>query len=123
MTLRAVRAHQSDDVQRQILGADTVRQPPGHGNPHRRGLAHAKGARRQRMLGLARPDAPGERAERPLGAGVAVGTDERRARQDDGLFGRYHMADRSEEHTSELQSLMRTSYAAFCLKKKQTKKP
>src|SRR3546814_6650418 len=27
-----------------------------------------------------------------LGAGVAVGTDERRARQDDGLFGRYHMA-------------------------------
>src|SRR3546814_10300593 len=25
---------------------------------------------------------------------------------------------RSEEHTSELQSLMRTSYAAFCLKKK-----
>src|SRR3546814_6148429 len=27
---------------------------------------------------------------------------------------------RSEEHTSELQSLMRTSYAAFCLKKKKT---
>src|SRR3546814_10545821 len=28
---------------------------------------------------------------------------------------------RSEEHTSELQSLMRTSYAVFCLKKKKTK--
>src|SRR3546814_7163268 len=28
---------------------------------------------------------------------------------------------RSEEHTSELQSLMRTSYAVFCLKKKITK--
>src|SRR3546814_7634276 len=27
--------------------------------------------------------------------------------------------NRSEEHTSELQSLMRTSYAVFCLKKKQ----
>src|SRR3546814_10337954 len=27
---------------------------------------------------------------------------------------------RSEEHTSELQSLMRISYAAFCLKKKNT---
>src|SRR3546814_1529568 len=27
---------------------------------------------------------------------------------------------RSEEHTSELQSLMRTSYAVFCLKKKQS---
>src|SRR3546814_9822364 len=30
----------------------------------------------------------------------------------------YH---RSEEHTSELQSLMRISYAVFCLKKKNTK--
>src|SRR3546814_4383630 len=29
-----------------------------------------------------------------------------------------HRADRSEEHTSELQSLMRISYAVFCLKKK-----
>src|SRR3546814_2796987 len=28
--------------------------------------------------------------------------------------------DRSEEHTSELQSLMRLSYAVFCLKKKKT---
>src|SRR3546814_9220824 len=30
------------------------------------------------------------------------------------------IAARSEEHTSELQSLMRISYAVFCLKKKQT---
>src|SRR3546814_1970247 len=30
------------------------------------------------------------------------------------------LADRSEEHTSELQSLMRISYAVFCLKKKKT---
>src|SRR3546814_4672587 len=29
--------------------------------------------------------------------------------------------DRSEEHTSELQSLMRISYAVFCLKKKNKK--
>src|SRR3546814_7769821 len=29
-------------------------------------------------------------------------------------------AERSEEHTSELQSLMRISYAVFCLKKKTT---
>src|SRR3546814_8907207 len=28
--------------------------------------------------------------------------------------------ERSEEHTSELQSLMRNSYAVFCLKKKKT---
>src|SRR3546814_5233353 len=31
-----------------------------------------------------------------------------------------HRANRSEEHTSELQSLMRISYAVFCLKKKKT---
>src|SRR3546814_7774694 len=30
------------------------------------------------------------------------------------------LAQRSEEHTSELQSLMRISYAVFCLKKKTT---
>src|SRR3546814_393887 len=31
------------------------------------------------------------------------------------------VVDRSEEHTSELQSLMRISYAVFCLKKKKNK--
>src|SRR3546814_4408476 len=31
-------------------------------------------------------------------------------------------ANRSEEHTSELQSLMRISYAVFCLKKKKNNK-
>src|SRR3546814_3618001 len=30
--------------------------------------------------------------------------------------------DRSEEHTSELQSLMRISYAVFCLQKKKNKR-
>src|SRR3546814_1017840 len=35
---------------------------------------------------------------------------------------RLDRAARSEEHTSELQSLMRISYAVFCLKKKQTTK-
>src|SRR3546814_6847927 len=32
-----------------------------------------------------------------------------------------HAIGRSEEHTSELQSLMRISYAVFCLQKKTTK--
>src|SRR3546814_6074721 len=32
------------------------------------------------------------------------------------------IVDRSEEHTSELQSLMRISYAVFCLKKKKKTK-
>src|SRR3546814_1573990 len=35
-------------------------------------------------------------------------------------FCRLPQTDRSEEHTSELQSLMRISYAVFCLKKKKT---
>src|SRR3546814_3325983 len=42
----------------------------------------------------------------------SLGRDRRRRRRS-GL--------RSEEHTSELQSLMRISYAVFCLKKKKTK--
>src|SRR3546814_1814623 len=40
---------------------------------------------------------------------------ERFARRDDAAY-----RERSEEHTSELQSLMRISYAVFCLKKKKT---
>src|SRR3546814_10482062 len=46
-------------------------------------------------------------------------------RRDDG-FERsvrvYGALRRSEEHTSELQSLMRISYAVFCLKKKKEKR-
>src|SRR3546814_5424245 len=34
-----------------------------------------------------------------------------------------HLRRRSEEHTSELQSLMRISYAVFCLKKKKNTEP
>src|SRR3546814_2053252 len=34
------------------------------------------------------------------------------------MFGHVQVYRRSEEHTSELQSLMRSSYAVFCLKKK-----
>src|SRR3546814_6981112 len=38
----------------------------------------------------------------------------------DHLRGWREQLERSEEHTSELQSLMRISYAVFCLKKKTT---
>src|SRR3546814_4270830 len=61
---------------------------------------------------------------RPAGARRADGATYRQA-QRRLLAGRRHAADRrvrrplrSEEHTSELQSLMRISYAVFCLKKK-----
>src|SRR3546814_1646022 len=37
--------------------------------------------------------------------------------------GRWSESRRSEEHTTELQSLMRISYAVFCLKKKKTDPP
>src|SRR3546814_10699400 len=43
----------------------------------------------------------------------------RRARRDPAA-ARARSLPRSEEHTSELQSLMRTSYAVFCLKKKKS---
>src|SRR3546814_6809129 len=42
---------------------------------------------------------------------------------DDAHFPRQPRERRSEEHTSELQSLMRISYAVFCLKKKNKTKP
>src|SRR3546814_6641988 len=43
----------------------------------------------------------------------------RLSRGSEGASGQAHPV-RSEEHTSELQSLMRNSYAVFCLKKKKT---
>src|SRR3546814_9825141 len=50
--------------------------------------------------------------------------DQDRARLEQTFFERRHLAccglGRSEEHTSELQSLMRISYAVFCLKNKLT---
>src|SRR3546814_10303905 len=41
-------------------------------------------------------------------------------RRSDVVISHTGIINRSEEHTSELQSLMRISYAVFCLKKKKT---
>src|SRR3546814_2004192 len=57
------------------------------------------------------------RRGRARGGGRAAGESERGRGGDEMAAG-----ERSEEHTSELQSLMRISYAVFCLKKKKTKK-
>src|SRR3546814_1894757 len=48
-----------------------------------------------------------------------LGGDEQPVRRDEhgALLDSDALSGRSEEHTSELQSLMRTSYAVFCLKK------
>src|SRR3546814_3450543 len=43
-------------------------------------------------------------------------------KSDDLVLSLAFSPDRSEEHTSELQSLMRISYAVFCLKKKKINK-
>src|SRR3546814_2236364 len=45
-----------------------------------------------------------------------------RVRTSDAFSCRLGSLIRSEEHTSELQSLMRISYAVFCLKKKQNRR-
>src|SRR3546814_4782824 len=60
------------------------------------------------------------RADLPIPVGTGIGhvignMSDRRSLGIDSQYGRIH---RSEEHTSELQSLMRISYAVFCLKKK-----
>src|SRR3546814_1663728 len=51
---------------------------------------------------------------------AAVAQGRERFRQFVEQLARRLQQDRSEEHTSELQSLMRISYAVFCLKKKNT---
>src|SRR3546814_10625531 len=50
--------------------------------------------------------------DRPVDVGTAVATSVRAV-----AHHPVNMLKRSEEHTSELQSLMRNSYAVFCLKK------
>src|SRR3546814_1064989 len=65
-------------------------------------------------------------AERELGVGVGGQMRDALVVEERHRFGlafeilahRQHL-ERSEEHTSELQSLMRISYAVFCLKKKK----
>src|SRR3546814_4830685 len=62
---------------------------------------------------------PGAQFEDMLRAGLAHGQyPDAVGREDDWLAER--LAARSEEQTSELQSLMRISYAAFCVKKKKS---
>src|SRR3546814_4464751 len=50
--------------------------------------------------------------------GLAMARERGIATTHEGLEGLRALPVRSEEHTSELQSLMRNSYAVFCLKKK-----
>src|SRR3546814_3485062 len=65
------------------------------------------------MAGAARRADPADDREDHV-----LGTDAVAEAALDADFHRLRLAQRSEEHTSELQSLMRISYAVFCLKKK-----
>src|SRR3546814_10759564 len=60
---------------------------------------------------------PAHRAREHLCLDVAADTDQRLDRV--AMIDALDRLFRSEEHTSELQSLMRISYAVFCLKKKK----
>src|SRR3546814_6221257 len=78
---------------------------------------------RPRLVPRATASAPAEVPGKSLGRQAAGPTSrwadkplERSARRE-----RHRNLARSEEHTSELQSLMRNSYAVFCLKKKTIK--
>src|SRR3546814_6467510 len=62
-------------------------------------------------------EAPPLRGERPHAAVAAIAGDEQCVAPEQ--LRDLLLVVRSEEHTSELQSLMRISYAVFCLKKKQ----
>src|SRR3546814_7533832 len=66
----------------------------------------------KRGLALFECDAPLEAGQQVMDGDRALGAIASAA-----ASGGQHL--RSEEHTSELQSLMRTSYAVFCLKKKK----
>src|SRR3546814_7782158 len=63
---------------------------------------------------------PVRRPERVVGPQTALPGRERPC-GDGSMLTRPRTPPRSEEHTSELQSLMRISYAVFCLKKKTAK--
>src|SRR3546814_3481611 len=93
------------------------------GNRYRRQAAPDGQARPARAAGRRRADAArlsrvrGDAARRGAGAD---GDARRRAQVRRHLYAADPEQGRSEEHTSELQSLMRTSYADFCFKKKKT---
>src|SRR3546814_8787480 len=76
-----------------------------------------------KMTSASEEQYPGEpfRLGKPNVAGKIVEMPDKRGHDllDPGIRSRGYAAQRSEEHTSELQSLMRISYAVFCLKQKK----
>src|SRR3546814_5474910 len=85
-----------------------------------RGRLDAQGPRpRDRRSARQRRDAAGRKPRRPILRRCAEGRWRAKGHQLARDEAAEMSAFRSEEHTSELQSLMRISYAVFCLKKKK----
>src|SRR3546814_4893211 len=105
----------SSDLRQSVRAADE----PGYAGS----LAHDAGPREHdaRAAGTARPQLRALAAERPAGRGRESAGRQPRRLAAPGAAPPAARRPRSEEHTSELQSLMRISYAVFCLKKKKTK--
>src|SRR3546814_3223296 len=82
----------------------------------------ARRARRWKTSSLEGPPPAASSGERRVG-GVPQPFGAVRAPGVERDHGEAQAGQRSEEHTSELQSLMRISYPVFCLKKKNNKKP
>src|SRR3546814_2649466 len=83
---------------------------------HRRRLLHHFGDQPGRVARVVEPRRDAElrgQWRRRLSGALGRADEDRRRR----LLGEEIRQQRSEEHTSELQSLMRTAYAVFCLKK------
>src|SRR3546814_10061803 len=81
----------------------------------------AAAARWRAVADLRGPDRAGPVVERPRHAAPRPHGDVRQSVRIDRRLFLGRPPARSEEHTSELQSLMRSSYAVFCLKKKTLK--
>src|SRR3546814_6170297 len=77
------------------------------------------------QLGIDLDDNPSASKTEEQDTTALVGDEERKdffiERNGERFAGTHLIVDRSEEHTSELQSLMRSTYAVFCLKKKKNK--
>src|SRR3546814_2963610 len=90
----------------------------------RRGSAEFSGRDGVRIFGSQHSDLPPAQEDSATddGMGSTMGVTQRAAgsQQDMPPSWRPRTIPRSEEHTSELQSLMRISYAVFCLQKKHT---
>src|SRR3546814_8392584 len=115
---RAVHAVAAEAVEAEIFLGD---QPVGGLNDIRLGVEHVEhvagletGALADLEVVEIMPWRDLDRARAQFGIGMFVGDHLEAAAGD-------RLEDRSEEHTSELQSLMRITYAVFCLKNKNKK--